>query len=228
MNKKEVIISVVLKSVAIILMVTGVLLNLFQGGDFMAGAGSLFYFTIQSNILASIICAVGLIFDIQKLLGKKVVSNKVYNYFKLVSTTGVTLTFLVFWSLLTFMVPTSYLYSIPNLTLHTFGPILVLLDYIFFTEDFKIKKRMIMITWVFPLLYLVFAMILSISGVEFHGGAHVPYFFLDYETYGWFKISSNGIGVFYWIIIVLILVYGIGIGIYALNRLRMKRRKISE
>lgn len=226
MKKKQTLIAIILKSVAIILMLTGVILTTFNRSDFMAGIKSLFYFTIQSNILASIICAISLVFDIRRLQGKEVVVPKIFNYFKLVATTGLSLTLIVFWTLLSFQMEVSYLYSVSNLTLHTFGPLLVLLDYIFFTLDFKPKKRMIMVTWVFPLLYLVFAMILSVSSVTFSDGNHVPYFFLDYKLFGWFKISNGNIGVFYWLLIVLVLLYGIGYGVYELNQLATKRKKL--
>lgn len=225
MNKKGTVIAIIIKSVAIVLIVIGVLLNFFQNGDFMAGSKSLLYFTIQSNILAAIISAVGIFFDVQKLRGKQRPSNDIFNYFKLVATTGVTLTLIVFWTLLTSMVPPSYLYSVSNLTLHTLVPILVLLDYIFFTDNFKPKKRMIAITWSFPLFYFAFAMILSLFEVQFSSGTHVPYFFLDYEKYGWFKISSDAIGVFYWVVIILILVYAIGFGVHSLNQVRTKYKK---
>lgn len=226
MNKKETIIAIVMKSVAIVLILVGVLLNIFGGSDFMTGAKSLFYFTIQSNIVAAIIWTIDLVYDVRSLLGKEAVRHKVFNYFKLVAATGVSLTLIVFWTLLSPQMPVSYLYSIPNLTLHTFGPLLVILAYIFFVQDFKPKKTMIMVTWTFPLFYLAFAMILTAFQVDFGHGMKVPYFFLDYETYGWFRISKAGIGVFYWCLIVLVLVYGIGYGVDALNQLAMKRKKL--
>ncbi len=226
MNKKVLVISLVIKSLAVILMVLGVILNIFNSGDFMAGSKSLLYFTIQSNILASLISIISIVFDIQKFRGKEVVESSVFNYFKLVATTGVTLTLIVFWAILASLMPGEYLYSIPNLTLHTFGPMLVILDYVLFTFDFKPNKKMIMIVWSFPLFYFIFVMILSLFNVSFGYEMSVPYFFLDYKNLGWFKITNSGIGVFYWVIIILFLVYGIGYGINALNQISAKRIKL--
>ena len=47
----------------------------------MAGSKSLLYFTIQSNILASLISIISIVFDIQKFRGKEVVESSVFNYF---------------------------------------------------------------------------------------------------------------------------------------------------
>lgn len=223
MNNKKIIISIVLKITAIILIVVGVCLNIFGGQEFMAGSKSLLYFTIQSNILAAILCSIGVIFDFKRLKNDSAVHNKVFNYFQLVATTGVTLTLIVFWALLAQSMPPSYLYSVSNLALHTLGPLLVLLDYIFFTKNFKPSKKMLMVVWTFPLVYFAFAMILSLSSVDFGYGMRVPYFFLDYKELGWFNISNGNIGVFYWVIIILIIVYLIGLGIDSLNQLYMKR-----
>lgn len=224
MNKKEIISAIILKSIAVILMVAGVLNDVFGSGVFMAGPKSLLYFTIQSNILAAIICAVDLVFDARRLSGKEVLLPRAFNYFKLVATTSVTLTLLVFWTLLARLMPLSYLYSFSNLSLHTFGPLLIIGTYIFFTKEFKPKKQMIMITWAFPILYFIFVMGLSLFNVQFSNGSHVPYFFLDYEKYGWFNITNSGIGVFYWLIIIFILVYGIGFGINLLNQFVINNR----
>lgn len=226
MKKKEIIISIIVKIIAVVLMTTGVMLSVTGGDELMPGVKSLMFFTLQSNILAIIISAIGLVFDFIRLSGKKVLPHKIFYFFKLVATTGVTLTFLVFWTLLTPMVSEEYLYSISNLSLHTFGPLLVLFDYIFFTPNFKPKRRELMIPWAFPLLYLAFAMIMSASNITFGGSMHVPYFFLDYKVLGWFTISKSGIGVFYWVLIVLILVYGIAFGIHALHQLYKNRIRL--
>lgn len=69
-------------------------------------------------------------------------------------------------------------------------------------------------------------MILSTANVRFVDGAKVPYFFLDYEKYGWFEIGDGNIGVFYWVIIILIIVYLIGISINFLHQFIQKKQKL--
>lgn len=227
MNKKALYLSLTLKLVAFVLMIFGVIANMSGTGDFMAGGKSLFYFTIQSNIVAAIVSLIGVIFDLQKLKGKTIKPSVWFDYLKFIATIGVTLTFIIFWGLLAARMPLFYLYSFSNLTLHTFGPLLVVIEYIFFTSTFKPNKKTLTVAWLFPLFYFIFAMILSLFNVDFGYDMKVPYFFLDYHKLGWFKIANGNIGVIYWVLIILVIIYLIAWGIDRINQLRNKAKKVN-
>ena len=65
-----------------------------------------------------------------------------------------------------------------------------------------------------PIIYCVFIMILTKINSEslfwgFEGSKNrFPYFFMDYETNGWFSLSKNiwKLGFFYWFLIIFIVV----------------------
>jgi len=60
--------------------------------------------------------------------------------------------------------------------------------------------------------------------VRYAEGSIVPYYFLDYEKLGWLRISENGIGVIYWILIISVVMLGIGQLILALNNWAQKAK----
>ena len=68
-----------------------------------------------------------------------------------------------------------------------------------------------------PLYYLAFANICYASNITFGGNLKFPYYFLDFETNGWFTIQSKTIGVFYWIIILLIYVTLLSLLIFSIK-----------
>lgn len=223
MNKKQLIISISLKIAAVIIILVGVFLNIFSKSDFMAGSKSLFYFTIQSNILAAIVSVLSIFFDIRKYKSNKE-PQLLFKYLKFIATTAVAVTLIVFWILLMPTISIEYAYSVSNLSLHTFGPLLVIVEYILFTYNFKLSKINIMTVWIFPLLYLIFALVLSHFNVDFGEGRTVPYYFLNYKEFGWFKIGDGNIGVFYWILIMLAIIYSIGFVINKLEKNKLNRK----
>lgn len=213
MNRSKLITSIVLRFIAIFLFIISF---------FDKYVGTIFYFTVQSNLLVILVFLVLNIFDILKLCGKFISTPKNLYRFKYISVVGITLTFLVFGLVLTpvILFETNYpfyILSISSLSMHLIIPIISIVDW--FINDYIENPKVIsfLLPLAFPLYYFFFAMIGSVAGLKYQdffstdvGGNHVPYFFLDYKKYGWIDIQSNeGVlefGVLYWVIGITILV----------------------
>lgn len=216
--------SIVLKLALIVLATIGIWRSVDASSGFMGGSVSLFYFTIQSNIWIALTFVVFLVYDILKQFGKQYIIPNWLMMIKYVFTVSISLTFVVFALLLSSFLPWSYLSSINNIALHYLVPIIAIVDFVIFDYKLETKKLSFLFACIPPLYYLAFAEIISVTRViESNGEQWFPYFFLDYVTYGWFNISSNGIGVFYWIIIIILFICGMGIGYIKIKNMRRHR-----
>ncbi len=160
-------------------------------------------FTVESNLWIAAICLVLLGFDL--LGGDHDQPPKWMYILKYMFTTSILLTWLVFSVLLAPTMPVGYLLSFSNLFLHHLTPLLAFLDYLLFDQEMANKKRQVWLALVMPLLYMVF----FFAAYAKTGQLPVPYFFLDFQTYGWFSIGVGGIGVVYWIVILTLILLGI-------------------
>jgi hypothetical protein len=132
---------------------------------------------------------------------------------KYISLVGVMLTFFVFGLILVPVLPITYTLSITSLTLHFIAPIIALCDYLLFDRHIEYRPYESLLGLVPPFYYLIFVFICIGAGITFPPEQQlVPYFFLDYQTYGWFSFA-NGLGVFYWILILSLLVIFIANGL---------------
>ncbi len=186
------------------------------------------YYTTQSNIAIGVVCLVFGILDVLSYLGKKVQIPRWLNVVKFATTVAITLTFIVFWTML---VPVQlkdsldYLLSVDNILCHTLVPIFAVVDWLLNSQKYVDKKHDFLWSVSTPLAYFVFAMVVASYNVDFGYGARVPYFFLDFYQYGWFNISTFPFGVFWWILIVLCLVLGIGALLMQAKKLCNKKRE---
>lgn len=194
-------------------------------GGFMS-INALLYFTIQSNITIAAVAFAFFVIDILCLIKKKEYQIPRCLYIiKFLFTVAISLTFLVFWTMLAPTIAGSYLYSLQNVTCHTAVPVLAIIDWLLFSDGFESKKFDFLYGTAMPLYYLAFSMICSFSGIVFdERGTKVPYFFLDYEQNTWFSIGNGKIGVFYWIIVVVCIVLIISIVLLKAHSAILKRR----
>lgn len=178
---------------------------------------SLYYYTLQSNLWLIFVQVIFLFDEIRVIRHRESYIKRWHRLLKFVSVIAVTLTMLVFGIILAPVLPLDVTFSLTSVTLHFIAPILALVDFFVFDNDLKVKKRELIYAYLPALLYFLFVMTFVQLGIKFSTEQTlVPYFFLDYETLGWFTITSNGIGVFYWMIILLLLVTGIAFGLRAL------------
>lgn len=225
-STKNMLVSIVLKSVLIIVGLSGLAVNLLSG-SFMGNAIALLYFTIQSNITITAIVAVFLVFEIIAYVkGKNYITNG-WKIAKYAFTVAIMLTFLVFFVVLlpNAAFGSSYIFSYNNMSVHLLVPLLALADFLIFDKDIKFKKSEPLYGTAMPIYYLIFSLICSVCGVKFGtADMHVPYFFLDYKKLGWFSFE-NGMGVVYWVILLTGVVIGIGYALAFFAKLCNKKKK---
>ena len=204
MNKKQLIFSIILKSLIIIIGIVGQIVN--GGvGDFMKDYKYLYYTNI-SNCWTIAITFLFLIFDIISLIKNQPLKiSHIVLSIRFMLVFEILITFSVFTILLApQLIKTgyiSYLFSLANLCVHIIVPILAIIDWYIYTYNYKPKKFDFLLAIIPPFAYMVFALSGSYLGLMFGTNQKVPYFFLDYKANTWFKIQDGKIGVFYWILI---------------------------
>ena len=181
-------------------------------GEFMAN-NTFMYYTTQSNIAIGLVCLVFGILDVISHFGNQVKIPRWLNITKFAVTVAITLTFIVFWVILGPIQMKDYpelMVQLDSILCHAVVPVLAVADWVINVQCYRHKKHELWWSLSTPLVYFVFVMSASLSGADFGYGQKVPYFFLDFYSYGWFNLSSFPMGVFWWILIVMALVLGIG------------------
>ena len=190
------IFTIIFRSILIVIIITGVLLTAIKDGVFHFN--TMLYYTTLSNVFVLIITSLLLfrtIMDFSKL-GKSG-SSTIYVPLHFVALVDIMITFLVYWTLL---VPSDIklrgsemIFSYSNLAVHLIVPLLFAFDYYMFSRPKSISYKIIFYTWIFPLCYLVLALILGFSNHKFgtrDDGSIIrfPYFFIDFDEQGYFII----------------------------------------
>ncbi|NLC94112.1 MAG: hypothetical protein GX676_00275 [Bacilli bacterium] len=198
---KNYYVSLIIKSLIIIIGLTGIYATV-STGTFMISFKSFLYYTIQSNL--AIVLITSIFWYFHYLLYKKGI-NKINNQWLLAKfslTVAITVTFLVFFILLAPTLPKSYLLSYDNFSVHLIVPLLAIIDFFLFDYQLNLSKFKPLVGLLMPIYYLVFALVLSLFSVDFHG-QKVPYFFLNYEELGWL-FEYHKMGVIIWVVILMI------------------------
>lgn len=193
-------------------------------------AGKPTFFTVQSNIFVIIIMMILNVFDVLKLCEKFVKVPTLLYRIKFISTTAISLTSIVFCLLLTPLLVlegrADVAFSFSSIVMHVIVPFISIYDWFVDDGEQHVPLYAAPIPLIFPLYYMFFAYIASACGVRFRSyeeGVEVmskyPYFFLDYETYGFFKIDGINFGIVYWLIIIIIDVLIICFGLILLKNL---------
>ena len=112
-----------------------------------------------------------------------------------------------------------------NFLVHTFSPLLVIVDYFLFDEKGNFKYFYPFMWLILPLNYIVYVYTYSSMGGKFYsigGSRQFAYFFLDYEKIGY-------MGVLKWIIIIAAFILIIGLVFVVLDkflaRIKLRRNK---
>lgn len=203
----------------IILIISGVISQVFSGILVGRGLITFLYFTTQSNLIVALYSAILIYYDIKKKELPRVL--QVFHHLAVVATT---LTFFVFALFLGPYIKTaSYFYSLQNLALHNFGPIIALVVYLLCEYDApKIVRPLALLS---PLSYMLTTYILYFSGVRF-APHELPYFFLEYMTYGWLRINFPSFGILYWWILIILIIFGISHLIFFLQKKSQTNNKL--
>ena len=188
--------SIIFKAVLVIGCVTGLILNLVQSGN---PASLISYYTIQSNLVCLVLFVFLLILESRALSVPAPAAWRNSPWLSLLKggcTVYILLTFLVYNFVLApgiAELSTSYqLYSLQDLLVHYFSPLMVLLDYFLFDRKGRFKATYPLGWTLLPLAYLLYVFVfVSLGGRFYYGGSasKYPYFFLNIE-----KLGLAGVG----------------------------------
>ena len=213
---KRKITSLTLKILITLTSLIGVILSLifYKADSYSHWSKRLLYFTGQSNIWIGITCLVLSILIVLSLVKNKDYTKKWLYVLKFIFTISITITGIVFCTLLAPNARGQYnAWSLSSLLTHVFTPILAIVD--FFVDDYKIifNKKHIALSLIPPLLYFIFASVLCVLKVDFGRGDAFPYFFMNYYSpagvFGFSDVKPFVIGSFYWIVLLLLLILGL-------------------
>ena len=213
------IIKIGIKAALVIVGILGIIFTALSSA-FMGGASVFFFFTVQSNIFIIAMALLFLINEVVLLLGKKSFVNQTLLLIKYVATVAITVTFLVFFTMLAPLMGIDYLLSFNNFSLHAIVPILAIIDFILFDTDIQLHLRNSLLATIAPISYVVFVYIGAIFKLRYSENLYYPYFFLDFETNGFF--FEKGFGVVPWVIILLGGICGLGFLYCLIMNLRQK------
>ena len=193
------------------------------------------YYTIQSNLLAVVMFAILVVRTVIGLREKSHCGAAWFTRLRMICSVNLLLTFIVFWTLLAPNVPTFYLLSFSNLSIHVIAPLLCLADYILFNETGRLKYKDVYFTCIFPLFYFAFVTLLGVAGYDYGTRFVVtsiinadgvqgysvprraPYFFLDFDEVGIMVLAYVGA--------MLAVILIIGHGFYLIDR-KLKKKSI--
>lgn len=219
-QKYKNIISLCLKVIVIISVITGVIYSILYGK--INGYSVLLYFTTQSNIWILIIDFIFIIFMIKDFNKEHLYNYKLIKAYQ-VFVTCITVTGLVFCLILA---PGYYLSdaNIPDYTpfnfaavlLHIVVPLLSVIDYVYFTPAISFSKKDICWSFIPTVYYFIFAVIGYVLNWNFGDGRNYPYFFLNFDSpagiFGFSNEMPYFMGSFYWFFVI----FGIIVGLSSL------------
>lgn len=205
------------------LAVVGILGIIFTAlsSTFMGGGSVFFFFTVQSNIFIIAMALIFLINEIVLLITKKSFINQTLLFIKYVATVAITVTFLVFFTMLAPLMGVDYLLSFNNFSLHAIVPILAIIDFIIFDTNINLTYPNSLLATISPISYVIFVYVGAIFKLQYGENLYYPYFFLDFETNGF--LFEKGFGIIPWILILLAGICGLGFLYCFFIKLRKKQ-----
>ncbi len=161
----------------------------------------LYYYTELSNFLVFVWITYMFVKKIFKLKSMRRETSV-----KFIVTVGIMLTFLVYNTLLGHIFSVSY-WQISNVLKHFLLPLIMLMDYLFYTPRKTVGIRDTFKALVFPLIYFVYAMIRGLITHKY------PYFFINPTEIGYLNMLYFFIGI-------LFCIYIFSYSLYLLNKKR--------
>lgn len=181
------------------------------------------FYTVQSNALVAILFLYLFIRGALRLNKGGYTPSAALLRVKGAVTLCITVTFLVFWVLLApsmFQMTEgdNYLLSFDNNAVHTIVPLMTILDWVLFDEKGVFKKYDPLLWLATPVAYFLFAVIRAeIGGVIMTVNSRYPYFFIDFDLYGY--------KVFYYVLAILFFFTALGYLILLIDRKCFKKFK---
>lgn len=194
--------AVLLRAVLLVCCAGGIYQGLFPpGGGFMT-SDKMLYFTYQSNLCVLLLTAVYFVLGLIRLIKGDVRIPRALSIARYSVAVAITITFLVFWLLLSPALEAGELMTLNNQLLHTIVPLLFLLDFLLFDRGEPVGKYSALWAVSLPLYYFGFSLLYAAFRPEhiYEYGGRYPYFFLNLDTYGWFGTQA-GMGVLWWVLL---------------------------
>lgn len=216
-------IAVILRAVLIACCWIGVRDGVLPPGSGFMASEKMLYFTYQSNVWVLMMTLIYLALGVAALLKGGVRIPRALQIARYCVAVAITVTFLVFWLLLSNLLGTNELLSLGNQLLHTVVPVLFVLDFLLFDRGTPMGRASALWAVSLPLYYFGFSLLYAALQPEhlFEYGNRYPYFFLNLDKYGWFGTQA-GMGVFWWVLILCcgILLIGYGYRFIQLKTIR--------
>lgn len=219
MNLAKILSKIIIKAALVVVGILGIIFTA-QSSTFMGGGSVFFFFTVQSNIFIIAMTLIFLINEIVQLITKKSFINQTFLFIKYVATVAITVTFLVFFTMLAPLMGVDYLLSFNNFSLHAIVPILAIVDFILFDTDINLTYSNSLFATIAPISYVIFVYIGAIFKLQYGENLYYPYFFLDFEKNGF--LFEKGFGIIPWILILLAGICGLGFLYCLFIKLRQK------
>jgi hypothetical protein len=194
-----------------VVVAVGIVVQLFaadtEGGRFTGAAALLnvfAFFTIQSNLLLAIVCAM--------LAVRLDRPSTVFRALRLSAVLTMAVVGIVFHIALAPLYEFIGLAAVANVLLHTVTPLMAVLGWLVFGPRGQTDVRVVAGTVVYPLLWLVFTLVRGPLAGDFY-----PYPFLDVGEHGYPRVLLNAL-------LVAVLFLGLAAGAHALDRFLTRRR----
>ncbi len=201
-------VSVLLRTLLLLFSAIGVSHALFRRKGGFMNAGGILYYTIQSNLWVFVVTAVSLALSLARPGG---FSCRALELARFAVAVGITLTFLVFWLALAPKLEREYLLSLNNILVHTLVPLLFVADFFLLEPVSPLRKADVLWSAALPLYYFVFTLLHAKlnPSLNFPGDSRYPYYFLDVDKLGWFRLR-HAPGVFWWVLLLFCITLGLG------------------
>ena len=177
-------------------------------------------YTIQTNLFCLTMTVVTLMYEISK----RKPQGSVYSFFKGMALVSILLTCIITYGVLRPSIgeiERRLPAELAGHLLHLVVPLLILIDFILFEEKGHIKPLYPLAWTAYPLYYVGYVAVYRAFGGLFNmgqGAVRFPYFFLDYETYG-FKMVGL------WILIIMACFLVFSYILFGLDRIFVKIKK---
>ncbi len=209
-----------------IFLLVGCLIGLYLNSGLPSGALNLQMFNFYT-ILSNAVCFIFFVFLLVKVifeirnLGIRGISTA--PRFKGAITMMITVTFLIYHFVLlpqSFTMTSDYRpFSLPDILVHYYVPIMTILDWLLFDEKNKYRWYDPFIWLVLPYAYFIYAIIRAqLGGVLTAIGSRYPYYFMDVDAIGVTNVLWN-------VLFLSIAFLLLGYIIYAINKIHFKENK---
>jgi len=156
--------------------------SVFGGSAINRALNTFAYFTIQSNVLVGVVCLL--------LAIRMDRSGTVFAVFRLIAVVAITVTMIVFHTVLSGLLDLDTWAAFNNQLQHTIVPIMAIIGWVAFGPRGLTSRRIVWWTVAFPLLYMVFTGIRGPLASNWY-----PYPFADVHALGYLRVVINALWV---------------------------------